>query len=144
MSLLQKLGVAWLLFASAGSAQAGLVVEGGHVRASLPGVNSTSAYLSLRNAGTTELVLIAVSSPAAAKVTLHNTMNHDGMLHMMSMATLSIPAGSGVEFTTGAMHLMLEELTATLEVDNEVELRLLFANGEQQTIKLPVRSVLDE
>ncbi|MES2605093.1 MAG: copper chaperone PCu(A)C [Pseudomonadota bacterium] len=133
-----------VLVAASTLAHAALVVEGGHVRALLPGVNSTAAYMTLRNGGTAELVLTAISSPSATKVTLHNTMNHNGMLHMMSMETLRIPAGGEVVFEAGGMHLMLEELSAGLEPGDEVELVLQFATGENQTITLPVRSVLDE
>lgn len=143
-ALIQK--VLWVVVLLTGSAtvQAALVVEAGHVRALLPGVASTAAYMTLRNSSPRELVLTSISSPAAAKVTLHNTMNHNGMLHMMSMETLSIPAGGVAVFEAGGMHVMLEELSRALEPGGEVELLLQFANGEEQTITLPVRSVMDE
>ena len=144
MNRWQKLLCVVAMLAFTGLVQAALVVEGGHVRALLPGVASTAAYMTLRNTGTTELLLTAVSSPAAAKVTLHNTMNHNGMLHMMDMQMLAIPAGGQVVFESGGMHLMLEEISGPLEPGTEVELTLQFANGENEIITLPVRSVLDE
>lgn len=144
MVFFHKLFSTLLLVASATLAHAELVVEGGHVRAPLPGLTTTAAYMKLRNTGSTELVLTSVSSPMAAKVTLHSTMNHNGMLHMMGMETLSIPAGGEVILEAGGMHMMLENFTTTLEPGSEVELALQFASGDKQSITLPVRSVLDE
>ena len=125
-------------------AQAALVVEGGHVRSLPPGVTDTSAYMILRNTDPETRVLVSVSSPAAARVTLHNTMNHDGMLHMQQLANLTIPANGSISLEPGGTHLMLEQLTGTLEPGGEVELVLVFADGQSETITLPVKSVLDE
>jgi copper(I)-binding protein len=132
-----------LLLASA-VARADLIVEGGHVRALPPGVANTSAYMTLKNPESQAKVLISVSSPAAARVTLHSTMNHNGMLHMQHLDDLTIPAGGSVALEAGGTHLMLEELAAVLEPGSEVELVLVFADGQQETITLPVKSVLDE
>lgn len=123
---------------------ADLVVEGGHVRALPPGVASTSAYMTLKNSEPRARVLVGVSSPAAARVTLHSTMNHNGMLHMQHLENLTIPAGGSVSLEVGGTHLMLEELSWVLEPGSEVELVLLFADGQQETISLVVKSVLDE
>jgi copper(I)-binding protein len=126
------------------AALADLVVEEGHVRALPPGVTNTSAYMTLRNTGSQPRVLVSASSSAAARVTLHSTMNHNGMLHMQQMENLTIPAGGSVSLEPGTTHLMLEDLTSELEPGSQVELVLVFADGEQETIALPVKSVLDE
>lgn len=137
------LTVAVLCFVSA-AAQADLVVEGGHVRELLPGATDTSAYMILRNTDAAPRVLVSVSSPVAAKVTLHSTMSHEGMLHMQQLETLTIPASGSIALEPGGTHLMLQELTAALELGGEVELVLVFADGQTETITLPVMSVLDE
>ena len=85
-----------LLMAAAGHAAAELVVEEGQVRELIPGATSAAAYMTLRNTGAEPLLLKSVTSPAANKITLHNTMNHNGMLHMIGIDTLSIPAGGSV------------------------------------------------
>lgn len=132
------------LFMASGAVYADLVVEGGHVRALPPGVAGTSAYMTLRNTDAQAKVLVSVNSPVAASVTLHSTMNHDGMLHMQHLDNLSIPANGSVSLEPGGTHLMLEELTMELEPGSEVDLVLVFADGQQETITLPVKSVLDE
>lgn len=143
MKTMQR-GMSVVLFAAvAAQAAAGLVVEKGEVREQIPGTSSTAAYMTLRNTGTEPLVLKSVTSPAAVKVTLHSTMNHNGMMHMMGMDSINIPAGEAVALQEGAMHMMLEEPVKPLQAGSEVELTLHLGDGTAQTIKLPVHSVLE-
>jgi copper(I)-binding protein len=124
--------------------QAELVVEDAWVRGLPPGVANTAAYMTLRNTGRDDLVLTGATSPLAASVQLHNTMDHGGMLHMMHVDKLVVPAGANVKLASGGMHLMLMELSAMPQPGMDVELTLQFADGSSQTLQLPVRSVLDE
>lgn len=121
---------------------ADLVVEDGQVRAPIPGAASTAAYVTLRNPGSEDLQIERVTTTAAASVTLHNTMNHNGMLHMMGMESLTVPASGVVVLQEGGMHMMLEGPLDTLQHGTTVEFTLYFTNGSEQSISLPVRSVL--
>ena len=131
------------LFASA-QVFADLVVEDAWVRGLPPGVPNVSAYMTLINTGSEDLVLTGASSPIAGSVTLHGTMNHDGMLHMTTLATVTIPAGGELKLESGAIHLMLMELKETPTPGTDVELMLEFTDGQHHPLQLPVRSVLDE
>jgi copper(I)-binding protein len=121
-----------------------LVVENGYVRGLPPGVDTTSAYMTLRNTGDTDLELTGAASPIAGEVTLHTTMNHDGMLHMQHVESVSIPARGELLLESGGLHLMLAELKQSVVEGTNVELTLQFANGTTHQLSLPVRSVLDE
>ncbi len=142
MSNAGKLISVFVLAVSAGLAKAELVVESGYVRASLPGTANTSAYMTLSNTGDADVVITSATTPLAAKVTFHSTMNHDGMMHMMDMENLKIAAHKSVVLESGGMHLMLENTTAILAADSKVELVLQFADGQKKTLSLPVKSVL--
>jgi periplasmic copper chaperone A len=107
-------------------------------------VANASAYMTLTNTGTEEVILTGASSPIAGSVTLHGTMNHDGMLHMMNLASVTIAAGAELKLESGGTHLMLMGLKENPMPGTEVELTLQFADGTSQTLQLPVRSVLDE
>lgn len=133
-----------LFVAAAMSARAELVVEGGHVRASLPGSATTSAYMTLRNTGTTDVVVTAVTTPAAGRVSMHSTMNHDGMMHMMDMSTLAVPAGKTLVLESGGTHLMLEKTMTPLADGASVELELQLGDGTKKRVRLPVKNVLNE
>ncbi|HTR01445.1 MAG TPA: copper chaperone PCu(A)C [Candidatus Acidoferrum sp.] len=144
MSKTMKLMSVALLLATATLARAELVVEAGHVRASLPGSTTTAAYMTLKNTGDADIVITAASSPAAAHVSFHSTMNHGGMMHMMDMESLKIPAHKSLVLEAGGDHLMLEKTTAALAEGTTVELTFQLADGQHKTVKLPVKSVMNE
>lgn len=121
-----------------------LVVDDAWVRGLPPGLTTASAYMTLRNTGTDEVVLTGASTPIAGSVQLHATMEHGGMLHMNHIESLVVPAGAEVKLASGGTHLMLMDLEATPAPGDEVELTLEFADGSRQVLVLPVRSVLDE
>ena len=81
--------------------------------------------------------LIAVTSSAAARATLHdNTMAH-GMMHMADMASVAIPARGHVELAPGGMHVMLYTVHAT---GRTVPLTLRFASGATVAVDAEVRT----
>ncbi len=138
-------GTALLLIAlQSPSVLADLLVEDAWVRGLPPGVANTSAYMTLRNSGATDVVLTGAASPIATTVTLHSTMDHEGMLHMMPLQSVTIPAGGALLLESGGTHLLLENLQQTPAPGTEVQLTLQFADGTTQTVSLPVKSVLDE
>ena len=121
-----------------------VVVEDAWVRGLPPGVDNASAYMTLTNTGSQDVTLTGATSPIAGSVTLHETMNHGGMLHMTHLASVTIPAGGEVKLASGGVHLMLMELKESPKPGSEVALTLQFADGSSQALQLPVRSVLDE
>jgi copper(I)-binding protein len=121
-----------------------VVVEDAWIRGLPPSVPNASAYMTLTNPGTEEVVLTGATSPIAGSVVLHGTMNHEGMLHMMQLESIAIPAGASFKLESGGTHLMLMELKQSPVPGTEVELTLRFADGTSQALQLPVRSVLDE
>jgi copper(I)-binding protein len=124
--------------------RAELVVENGFVRASLPGADNTSAYMTLRNTGDAELVITRATTPLAAQVSFHSTMNHDGMVHMMGTDSLKIPAHKSLVLESGGTHVMLEKIAKAIAEGSTVELTLVMADGQRKTVSLPVKSVMSE
>jgi len=119
-------------------------VKNGYVRSLPPSVDNTSAYMTLHNTSEQAMELTGAKTPLAGTVMLHTTMNHDGMLHMQHVSSVSIPAQGELVLESGGMHMMLMDLKQHPKPGDEVELTLLFADGTRQTVKLQVRSVLDE
>ncbi len=142
MSYFNKQIAVFILAMSTGCVKAELVVESGFVRASLPGMASTAAYMTLKNTGDADLAITGITTSVAAKVSIHSTMNHDGMMHMIDMNSLTVAAHKTVVLESGGMHLMLENTAGMLAADSKVELVLQFANGGKQALRLPVLGVL--
>lgn len=133
-----------LTLLAACTARAGISVSAAWVRALPPGVANTAAYMTLHNTGATDVELLGAASSVAGKVELHETMNHDGMMHMMHVRSVVIPAGGELKLESGGLHLMLMQLRAMPAAGTEVELQLRFSDGSELLVRAPVRSVLDE
>lgn len=128
----------------ASPALAQLELDDAYIRGLPPGVANTAAYMTIINNGDEPVELTHGSSPIAASVMLHSTMEHGGMLHMAHVDSVVINANSKLQLESGGMHLMLMELNEHPQPGDEVELTLHFADGSAETFSVPVRSVLDE
>jgi copper(I)-binding protein len=116
----------------------------------LPAVPGRPAagYLTLVG-GNKDATLVAVTTPAAARTELHETMKmdapgapdhaghagHEAMAGMSGATTmrpvkaLPLPAGQTVKLAPGGLHLMLFDMDAKVTPGASVPLRLRFADG---------------
>lgn len=97
-----------------------------------------ACYLTLTAAGDDRL--IAVSSPAAATVEIHDMTLEDGVMRMSEMeAGLPLPAGDAQVLAPGGRHLMLMGLVEPLAEGASVSLTLRFDTAHEQTVEATVR-----
>ena len=108
---------------------AAVVVANGHVRDTLPGQTVTAAYCDLANSSPEDAVLVAVSTPIAASVEIHETRNDAGMVRMRRLENLVVPARSTVRLRPGGRHLMLFD--ADTEGTQEAPFVFEFAAGQR-------------
>lgn len=120
-----------------------IIVSGGYVRGLPPGVSNTAAFMRITNNGDADMILTGADTPVAESVTIHATVNDNGMMKMEHQMSLVIPAKSEVLLESGGLHLMLMDLKKPLS-DEDVQLSLKFSNGLTKSLVLPVISVLDE
>ena len=98
-------------------------------------------YLTLANVGTKPLKLVAIESPAAKSVTLHQSSMANGVMSMRPVTGgLAIAPGAKVEFAPGGYHLMLVGLSAAQALGGKVPLTLVFDNGLKMRIELSVET----
>lgn len=126
------------------AAPEGLSVSGAYARSLPPTLPNTSAYMRLRNESGQDLRLSGVSTPAAASVSLHETVEEGGQLMMRAVPGLLLPAGGEVLLEPGGLHWMLMDLQAPLAPGAEIDFSLRFEDGSSLDLRLPVRSVFDE
>lgn len=86
-------------------------------------------YLTIRNADSVGVDLVGITTPFAVSAEVHESMNHDGMAHMMARPALAVPAQDSVVMQPGGLHVMLMELTRALAPGDSVPLTLVFSNG---------------
>ncbi len=101
------------------------------------GANS-AAYMQIANRGSDDIVLVAASSAAAAAVEFHETRVLDGVASMMRLEELLVPGKGEIELMPGGRHLMLMNLTADLQVDDNFVLELTSSAGQLYRIAFRV------
>lgn len=106
---------------------AAVVVANAYVRDTLPGQTVTAAYCDIVNTSPQDAVLVAVSTPIASSVEIHETRNEAGMVRMRRLETIVVPARSTVRLRPGGRHLMLFD--ADTEGTQEAPFVFEFAAG---------------
>lgn len=113
-----------------------LVVADGYAYQSMG--DGASAFLVIRNEGTSDDTLTAAESPAAGLVMPHGTEVAGGAGRMVHLDAIPIPAGGTVAMGSGGLHLMLRELRRPLAVGDSCELQVRFARAGMLRVTVPV------
>ena len=121
----------------AAAATAAPVVSNAWLRA-MPATIPAAGYFTLANSGTKPITLTGAASPACGSAMLHMTHKMDGMVHMMMVASVAVPAGGKIEFATGGYHVMCMD-PKNLKPGTSVPVTLQFADGATLTVPFAVR-----
>ncbi|MDT8369612.1 MAG: cytochrome c oxidase assembly protein [Longimicrobiales bacterium] len=113
-------------------------IEVSDARVGLPPLPERAAlYVDLRASGA-PLRLTGVSSPDAARASLHTSSAGGSMMRMTPVEALDLPTDSVVALAPGGMHIMLEGLVRPLAVGDSVRAVLTFADGRTAPIAAAV------
>lgn len=108
-------------------------------RATPPAAKVGAGYLAVTNGGPVADRLVSASSPAAARVEIHEMRMDGDVMRMRELSQgLQVPAGRKVELRPGGYHLMLMELKAPLAVGADVPMTLVFERAGKVDIMLKV------
>jgi copper(I)-binding protein len=140
----QRLVMAAALLLVSTALQAAVVVRDGYVRAPVPGQNMAAAFMVISNDGDKPLQLVAVKSEVAAQLELHGHTNDNGIMRMRRIDSLPVPAKGEVTLAPGGLHLMLIDLRKPLVEKQQVAFTLVFADGTEARVEMPVVSVMNE
>ena len=127
MVVLRTLAVAAGL-AAASIAHAAPKVEAAWTRPAAQG-QTGAGFMTLKNPDARPDALVAVESPLARTVQIHQSAMSDGMASMKPLSRVELPAGGGVTFAPGGYHLMLIGLAKAVKVGDAVPATLSFASG---------------
>lgn len=116
--------VAALAILAAAPAWAQLEIAKPWARATAPGAKVAGGYMVIRNKGAAADRLVAVSSPAAARVELHVHIREGDVMKMREVKSYDVPPKGSFELKPGGAHLMF------------VEIRRAFSEGERIPVKL--------
>ena len=117
-------------------AQSSVKIEDAWVRGTVAQQKATGAFMRLTAQRDTRLV--AVSSPVAGVVEIHEMSMDNGVMKMRPVAGLDLPAGRTVELKPGGYHVMLMDLKAPVAADQQVPLTLVFEApvGQREQVEL--------
>ena len=129
-----------LLFACPAIAFADVAVTDPWARASILASRPGAAYLSLTS--DTGDRLLSVTTPVAGQVMIHAAeTDANGVLRIVHIQVLDLPAGQTVTLAPGGIHLMLMGLGAKLEEGTGFPLTLIFETAGEITVEVPVLGV---
>ena len=106
----------------------------------LPANLPAGGYVTLRNTGPDRQVLTGATSPDYGQVSLHHSVQRDGVSQMEPVSQIEIQPGGVLSFAAGSYHLMLEQPTRPLKPGDEVSITLHFAGGSSTAARFEVRS----
>lgn len=86
-------------------------------------------FMVLKNPDARADALVAVESPLARTVQIHQSSVSGGMASMKQLGRVALPAGGEVAFAPGGYHLMLIGLTKGVKAGDAVPATLTFASG---------------
>jgi hypothetical protein len=115
-----------------------IVVDHPWARATVGTSRPGGAYMTLINKGKTADRLIGAESANAARVELHRSVMEGGMMRMLPVEAIDVPAGGEVDLAPGGYHLMLTGLKAPLAAGARVPLTLVFEKAGRIEAKVTV------
>lgn len=99
-----------------------------------------AGFMVLANPDAKPDALVAVQSPLAREVQIHQSSMANGIASMRRLDRVPLAAGARVTFAPGGYHLMLLGLTKALKAGDAVPATLTFASGAKVTASFVVGS----
>ncbi len=96
-----------------------------------------AAYFTIRGGAQAD-TLLAVSTPAALRAELHETLDKGVVKSMQPTRDLPVPANGALEFVPGGRHVMLFDLGPGVKPGTRVPLALAFASGKKLEVQAQV------
>lgn len=139
---MKKLALAFLLLGASLFASS-IKVENAYVRATPPNLPNSAAFMELKNKTNQDIALTWAKSNVSSVAELHTHDMKDGVMMMYQVPKIDIKANSTTVLQPGGFHVMLIDLMQKpLKPNDEITLTLGFSNGEEQTITVPVKTVM--
>ena len=116
-----------------------LRVHDAWLRAQPPGQPNSAAYMTLENVGKRALTIVAVATPLAQRVEIHESRQQDGMWRMQAQESLAVGPGQTSLLAPGGRHLMLFGVKRALREGEQVPFELSLQGGELVRVSAEVR-----
>ena len=115
-----------------------LVVSDATVRLLPPGVPNTSAYLTVKNTSSKDIILVSGKADFVKTAELHNHIMKGEVMRMEKQEQVVVPAGETLVFQPGGLHMMLFGLNTSLKEGQTVKLSLVDKNDVETKFEAKV------
>ncbi|MGP8307882.1 copper chaperone PCu(A)C [Vibrio sp. YIC-376] len=105
-----------------------------------PNAPVIGGFLQLNNHGDKEDALIAAESPVAGRIELHNHIMEDGVMKMVKVDEITVPANDTVALEPGSFHLMIFNPTQTPKKGDRFPVTLTFKKAGKVEVEMAVES----
>ena len=129
-----------VLLGLAAPATADVKVQDAWVRGTVPGQDSTGAYMKLQSSA--DAVITGAQSPVAKTVELHSMRMEGGMMKMRAIPRVALPAGKTVEFDPSGYHVMMTGVASPLRAGQTVPITLTIEDAKGGKSQLEVKAVV--
>jgi hypothetical protein len=101
---------------------------------------TSAVYLTISNSGDKADKLLSVTTDAAQKASVHQTVVTNNIAQMIAVdGGLDIPANGKVSFRPGGYHIMIENLTHDLIAGGTIKVTLTFQSGTVINLTVPIK-----
>jgi len=109
-------------------------------RALPPTAHTGATFVSIYNQGNADRLLGAYS-PVAEKTELHNHIHQDGLMKMVEVESIDVPANGRLDLKPGSFHVMLIGLKQPLNEGEHFPIRLDFEQAGSVDLEVIVKNM---
>lgn len=118
-----------------------LELDGAFTKAMLPGQPVGGGFVTIRNTGSEDDMLVSASSSIAAGVELHEMAMQGDVMKMRKLDSgIPVAAGATVELKPGGLHMMFMQVKTPFKEGDSVPVTLTFEKAGTVDIVLPVQA----
>ncbi|MBY6195837.1 copper chaperone PCu(A)C [Vibrio hangzhouensis] len=139
---LNKLVLPLLALTPLSFAHAAIDIHDAYARATPPNATTSAVFATIENSGEQDRTLVQAASQAASVVELHDVIMDGDMMQMRQVENIVIPANGQTILKPGSLHIMLLDVQKPLTEGQNIDVELTFANGEVQSLSVPVKKVM--
>ena len=125
---------------SVGSAQAEVSVSNAWVRETIGAGKTSAGYARIVNTGAADR-LVSVSTPAAGMADVHQSVEQGGMMRMLPVKVLEIPAKGEMLLKPGGFHIMIMNAQKPFKVGDVMEFTFTFERAGKITVPVKVAPI---
>lgn len=119
-----------------------LYVDQAWIRPNPNGQGPAAGYLVIHG-GEAAVRLLRVTSDAAMRIEMHQSVTQDGMTTMEKIDSLDVPAKEKVTFEPGGKHLMIFNINPAAIQAGKLTMTLLFSNDDRLIVDAQIRGAGD-